>query len=70
VLVLRGFERRHAVEQPDRLAQPYPGLLLALPEAARQAFGEKEFVDLTFAVAAINALNRIAMGFKGEPEKD
>jgi len=41
----------------------------ALHEATRQAFSEKEFVDLTFAIATINALNRIGVGFKGEPAR-
>jgi AhpD family alkylhydroperoxidase len=41
----------------------------ALHEATRQAFSEKEFVDLTFVIATINALNRIGVGFKGEPRR-
>ena len=40
-----------------------------LHEATRQAFGEKEFVDLTFVIATINALNRIGADFKGEPAR-
>ena len=41
----------------------------ALHAATRQAFSEQEFVDLTFVVATINALNRIGVGFKGEPKR-
>ena len=40
-----------------------------LHEATRAAFSEKEFVDLTFAIAAINALNRVGVGFRGTPAK-
>lgn len=36
-------------------------------EAARRVFGEKELVDLTWAIAAINAWNRIGVGFRSEP---
>jgi AhpD family alkylhydroperoxidase len=41
----------------------------ALHEETRRQFSEKEFVDLTFAIATINALNRIGVGFKGEPQR-
>ena len=34
---------------------------------ARQQFSEKEIVDLTWAVAAINAWNRIAISFRSVP---
>src|SRR5579875_3475498 len=33
-----------------------------LHEETRRRFSEKEFVDLTFAIAAINALNRVGVG--------
>ncbi len=38
-----------------------------LHEATRRAFSEQEFVDLTLAIAAINALNRVGVGFRGTP---
>ncbi len=40
-----------------------------LHEATRHAFSEKEFIDLTLAIAAINALNRVGVGFQGQPDK-
>jgi AhpD family alkylhydroperoxidase len=36
--------------------------------AVRQQFGEKELVDLTYAVIAINGWNRIAIAFRKPPE--
>jgi AhpD family alkylhydroperoxidase len=39
-----------------------------LHEETRRHFSEKEFVDLTFAIAAINALNRVGVGFQGSPQ--
>ncbi|HYO24381.1 MAG TPA: carboxymuconolactone decarboxylase family protein [Lacipirellulaceae bacterium] len=36
-------------------------------EAARQHFDEQELVDLTWAVAAINAWNRMAISFRAVP---
>jgi len=36
-------------------------------EAARQQFGDKELVDLTLAVAAINSWNRLAISFRKVP---
>ena len=43
------------------------------PEAAyleaRTQFTEKELVDLTWAIAAINAWNRMAIAFRSEPGK-
>lgn len=39
----------------------------ALGDEVRAPFTEKEFVDLTFAIAAINALNRIGVGFEAKP---
>lgn len=40
----------------------------ALHEETRRHFSEKEFVDLTFAIATINALNRVGVGFQGSPQ--
>ncbi|MHB8387902.1 carboxymuconolactone decarboxylase family protein, partial [Metallibacterium sp.] len=40
----------------------------AIYEAARQEFGEKELVDLTYAVVAINGWNRLAVAFRRPPE--
>lgn len=39
----------------------------AVYEAARKQFSEKELVDLTYAVMAINAWNRIAIAFRKQP---
>jgi AhpD family alkylhydroperoxidase len=36
-------------------------------EQARKHFGEKELVDLTFAIVAINAWNRLAISFRTVP---
>jgi len=38
-----------------------------LYERTRREFSEKELVDLTLAVVAINAWNRIAISFRAEP---
>ncbi len=38
----------------------------AVYETARAHFSEKEIVDLTWAVAAINAWNRVAIAFRSE----
>ena len=38
-----------------------------LCDEVRAPFTEKEFVDLTFAIATINALNRIGVGFEATP---
>lgn len=40
-----------------------------LHEESRRHFSEKEFVDLTFAIATINALNRLGVGFQGQAVK-
>ncbi len=40
----------------------------ALHEETLRHFSEKEFVDLTFAIATINALNRVGVGFQGRPQ--
>ena len=36
-------------------------------DAARQHFSEKELVDLTLAIVAINGWNRLAIGFRSVP---
>lgn len=36
-------------------------------ERVKTHFSEKELVDLTWTIAAINAWNRIAIGFRSEP---
>lgn len=36
-------------------------------ERARASFGEKELVDLTFAICTINAHNRLAVAFRRAP---
>ncbi|MFC7514756.1 carboxymuconolactone decarboxylase family protein [Herbaspirillum sp. GCM10030257] len=41
----------------------------ALFEALRQHFSEREIVDLEFAIAIINAWNRIAIGFRQPVKK-
>lgn len=38
-------------------------------EAARAAFSDKELADLSWAIAAINAWNRMAIGMRAEPGK-
>lgn len=40
-----------------------------LHDATRRAFTEKEFVDLTFVIATMNAFNRLGVGFKGTPAR-
>jgi AhpD family alkylhydroperoxidase len=39
----------------------------AVYEEARKQFSEKELVDLTYAVMAINSWNRIAIAFRKQP---
>jgi AhpD family alkylhydroperoxidase len=53
-------------EAMTRLAErPVPDELHA---EVRRHFDEKEFVDLTFAVASINAFNRLGVGFHRQPK--
>ena len=40
----------------------------AVYEAAQREFGDKELVDLTYAVVAINGWNRLAIAFRKPPE--
>jgi len=42
----------------------------AVYEQARQQFSEKELVDLTMAIVAINSWNRLAIAFRRLPETD
>ena len=37
-------------------------------QAASAIFGEKELVDLTFAISLMNAYNRLAISFRNTPE--
>ena len=37
-------------------------------EAASAVFGEKELVDLTFAIGVMNTYNRLAISFRNTPE--
>jgi AhpD family alkylhydroperoxidase len=37
-------------------------------EAAHAQFGDKELVDLTYAIGLMNLLNRLGVGFRKEPE--
>jgi AhpD family alkylhydroperoxidase len=52
------------VEAVTRIGSGVPDDLYA---EARQQFSEKELVDLTWAVAAINAWNRVAISFRSVP---
>ena len=38
----------------------------AVYEAVRAHFSDKELADLSWAIAAINAWNRVAIGFRSE----
>lgn len=40
----------------------------AVYEAAQREFGDRELVDLTYAVVAINGWNRLAIAFRKPPE--
>jgi AhpD family alkylhydroperoxidase len=51
-------------EAETRIAE---GVAAALFQEARKQFSEKELTDLTWAVAAINAWNRIAISFRLVP---
>ena len=39
-------------------------------DAVRQHFTDKEVVDLTYAIALMNALNRLGVGFRNRPAGD
>jgi AhpD family alkylhydroperoxidase len=52
------------VEAVTRIGSGVPDDLYA---EARQRFSEKELVDLTWAAAAINAWNRVAISFRSVP---
>lgn len=60
----------------ERAALAWTEALTLLPETAapdevyelaREHFSEKELVDLTMAIVAINGWNRLAVGFRTEP---
>ena len=61
----------------QRRLQPHTGLALGLKTgeraegaaAARAAFNDKELATLSWAIAAINAWNRMGIGFRAEPGK-
>jgi alkylhydroperoxidase family enzyme len=38
--------------------------------AARKVFSEQELVDLTMAIVAINAWNRMSIAFRAQPKLD
>ena len=40
-----------------------------LHDETRRHFSEQEFVDLTLAIATINALNRVGIGFGAQPAR-
>jgi alkylhydroperoxidase family enzyme len=42
----------------------------AVYDEARQEFTEKEFADLSYVIAMINAWNRIAIGFRSHHPAD
>ena len=52
-------------EAMTKLPIAHPGE--ELHEESRRHFSEKEFVDLTIAIATINLLNRLGVGFQGQP---
>ncbi|MGE3150088.1 MAG: carboxymuconolactone decarboxylase family protein [Pseudorhodoplanes sp.] len=37
-------------------------------DAVKAHFSEKELADLSYAIALMNALNRVSVGFRGQPE--
>jgi alkylhydroperoxidase family enzyme len=37
-------------------------------QSARAVFSEKELVDLTIAIGLMNAYNRMAIGFRNQPQ--
>jgi AhpD family alkylhydroperoxidase len=62
----------------ERAALAWAEAITRLPEAAqaedlheetRRQFSDKEFADLTLAIATINALNRVGVGFRGKPTR-
>ena len=61
------LHRRAALEWTEALTNVTDGHVPdAFYDAARGHFSEKELADLSWAVAAINALNRVAIAFRSE----
>jgi AhpD family alkylhydroperoxidase len=58
---------RVALEWTEAVTRIGSGVPDDLYAEARQQFSEKELVDLTWAVAAINAWNRVAISFRSVP---
>jgi AhpD family alkylhydroperoxidase len=58
---------RAALAWTEAVTQISGGVSEAVYEEARQHFSDKELVDLTWAVAAINAWNRMAISFRIVP---
>jgi AhpD family alkylhydroperoxidase len=58
---------RAALEWTEAVTRIGRGVPDELYAAARHHYSEKELVDLTWAVAAINAWNRIAISFRAVP---
>jgi AhpD family alkylhydroperoxidase len=58
---------RAALAWAEAVTQIGSGVHDALFEETRKHFSEKELVDLTWAVAAINAWNRVAISFRSVP---
>src|SRR4051794_37064033 len=58
---------RAALAWAEAVTQIGGGVSDDLYEEARRQFSEKELVDLTWAVAAINAWNRVAISFRSVP---
>jgi hypothetical protein len=54
-----------AVEKGEQRLESLPD---GVYDQARQHFSETELVNLTLCVAAINAWNRIAIGFRGSSD--
>jgi alkylhydroperoxidase family enzyme len=59
---------RAALEWTETLTTlPAHGVSQESFDRAREQFSEKELSDLTFAIMAINAWNRVAIGFASPP---
>src|SRR5262245_40775675 len=58
---------RAALAWTEAVTRVGDGVSDALYEGARKHFDEKELADLTWAVAAINAWNRVAISFRPVP---
>ena len=58
---------RAALAWAESVTRISNGVSEELYAEARQQFSEKELVDLTWAIAAINAWNRVAISFRSVP---